>query len=138
MADISVTAASVKLKSNVKPPTVVQVGESVTQGQPGYAKASDAGKYWRADADTAEEALATGVFMTPASANGHAMFAGPGCIIDLGATLVVGQVYVVSANAGGIAPYSDLASGDFVTIVGVPSAAGTIELVMKATGVAKA
>jgi hypothetical protein len=138
LADLSITAASVKLKSNVKPPIIVQVGESVAQGQPGYSKTTDAGKYWRADADTSGEAAAAGVFMTAAATNGYAMFAPPGCVIDLGATLVVGQIYVVSVNAGGSAPYSDLASGDFVTIVGIASAADSIELVMKATGVAKA
>jgi hypothetical protein len=138
MADLSITAASVKLKSNVKPPIVVHVGEAVAQGQPGYSKAADAGKYWRADADTAIEAAASGVFLTAAASGGYAMFAPPGCIIDLGATLTVGQVYYVSPNVGAICLYTDLASGDFVTIVGVASAVDTIELIMKSTGVAKA
>jgi hypothetical protein len=40
--------------------------------------------------------------------------------INLGATLAIGQVYVVAAdNAGAIAPYSDLASGNYVTVLGV-------------------
>jgi hypothetical protein len=37
----------------------------------------------------------------------------------VGATLVVGQVYVLSANAGNIAPVSDLATGWYTTILGI-------------------
>lgn len=138
MSDLVQTAANVKLKSSLNPPIVGTAGESLTQGQPVYAKASDAGAYWRADADTAAESLATHIAMTSAVDGEPVLLARAGSSIDLGATLTVGQVYVVSTNPGGICPYSDLASADYVTIIGVPSAAGTILLLMEATGVAKA
>jgi hypothetical protein len=38
--------------------------------------------------------------------------------INLGATLVVGEVYVVSATLGAIAPIGDLVSTNFVTPLG--------------------
>lgn len=136
MADLTITAASVKVKSVTSQPLLGVVGESVTQGQPCYLKSSDS-KYWKADADTLAEAAATVVALTPAATDGYALFAKAGATIDLGATLTVGQVYVVSATAGGICPYADLGSGDFVTIIGVPTAADSIELVMHSCTVAK-
>lgn len=135
---LTITAANVKLKGNTKPPVLVQVGETVTQGQPLYPKASDSNKFWKADADTAAEAAAQGIAMTPGVAGDYVLLAKEGCPISLGATLVVGQVYCVSATAGGIDAFSDVASGDYVTIIGVASAADSITLIMEATGVAKA
>jgi hypothetical protein len=136
MADISPTAANVKVKSNTAQPLLGRVGEAVTQAQPCYLNTD--GKYWKADADALATAAATVVALTPAATDGFALFAKAGATIDLGVTLTVGQIYVVSTNPGGIAPYSDLGSGDFVTIIGVPTAADSIQLIMHASPVAKA
>ncbi len=38
--------------------------------------------------------------------------------INLGATLAVGETYVVSSNVGKICPLSDLGTGNFTTILG--------------------
>lgn len=137
MADLSQTAASVKLKSSTFPPIVGTAGESLTQGQPVYPKSTDSNKYWRADADTLAESLATHIVLTPAAANGPVLLARPGSVVDLGATMTVGIPLCVSTNVGAICPYSDLASGDFPTIIGLPRAATEVELIMYALGVAK-
>lgn len=135
MADLSITAASVALTSDTTY-ALVQVGEAVTQGQPGYLKSSD-NKYYKADANvTSAEANALGIFMTPASTDGYAVFATAGNV-NLGATLTVGQVYVVSVTAGGIAPYSDLSTGHYVTILGVAVTAALLDLVPNASGIVK-
>ena len=57
----------------------------------------------------------------------------------LGGTVAVGQAYVVSAaNAGGIAPYADLASTNQVTLLGVGQTTSRIKLAGNASGIAKA
>lgn len=134
MADLSVTAANVAMTSNTVY-DLVQVGESVTQGQPGYRSSSD-GKFYRGDADAAATAVCTGVFMTPASTSGYAVFATDG-LINLGATLTVGMVYVVSTTAGGIAPYADLGSGDYVNYLGIATTAALLDLQPHGPAIAK-
>jgi hypothetical protein len=57
-------------------------------------------------------------------------------VITSGAT--VGDVYVLSAAAaGGIAPEVDLTSTNIVTLLGVASAVGAIELKLFNTGIVK-
>lgn len=135
MADITITAANVKVESGaVIAPAPVQVGEAVTQGKVGYLD-SATGKYMLAQSDgTAAQAAAAGIFVTPAATNGSAVLAKSGPM-DLGATLVVGTTYVVSQTAGGIAPIADVASGDFVTILGVAVAADQLTLNIVTSGI---
>lgn len=136
MADLSITAANVGVTSNAVV-ELVQVGETVTQGQPAYKKALD-GLYYKADANASSAtAAAVGVFLTPASTNGYAMIAKSGSILA-GATLTVGETYVVSATAGGIAPLADVTTGWYVTILGVASSASTLALDIVRSGTARA
>ena len=90
MADLSQTTANVKIAAAGTTVKIVQVGEDVVEGQPGYLKAAD-NKYWEADADAEASAAALGFFLTPASADGYSVFQTGGSI-DLGATLTVGEI----------------------------------------------
>jgi hypothetical protein len=116
----------------------VQVGESVTQGQPGYQLASDS-KYYQTDANvSATTARAVGIFLTPASTNGYAVFAeGAGLTVNLGATLTVGETYCVSATKGAICPIADLTTGDYPCIIGTAATTSTLVTVFSFAGVAK-
>lgn len=136
MADVTVTAANVKPVGTSRTVQTVLLGETVTQGQPLYLKAADS-KYWKADADTLAEAAAEGIAITPGGADEYAIMLTAGTI-NMGGTLAVGQVYVVSTNAGGVAPYSDLGSGDYVTILGVATTTAILNVDLNATGIAKA
>jgi hypothetical protein len=132
MADLSQTAANVKLKSATQV-TVGIAGESLTQGQPVYLSSS---KWYRCDAnDTAAKAVAAGIALTPSATDGYVIIAPNGATVDLGATLTVGQTYVVSSNVGAIAPIGDLATGHYVTTLGVATAAGSIPLNITVSGV---
>lgn len=139
MADLTITAANVALAGNTTGagPTVVQYGEAVTQGEPLYLDTSD-GKYYLADADlSATASEATKLAMTPGGADDFGIVAGAGMEVDLGATLVVGETYVVSATAGGIAPIGDLTSGDYTCIIGTAETASKIKLQFLFTNAAK-
>ena len=135
MADLSITAANVGLTDTVGAVTQnVQVGEAVTQGQPGYLHTDS--KYYQTDADAgAPNAAATGIFLTPAAADEYAVFltSGP---VDLGATLTVGETYIVSGTKGGIAPIGDAASGWFKTTLGNAITASRLDVDIDASGVA--
>jgi hypothetical protein len=106
----------------------------VTQGQPGYRHTTD-GKHYKADAnDTAAKAVVAGIFLTPAPTDGYAVLAKSGPV-DLGATLAVGKMYVLSHTLGAIKPIEDLASTHYVTLLGVASTTSRLELEVDATGV---
>ena len=94
---------------------------------------------------------ATGLDLTDADVVGTAKFAGialsdgavgqfitylPSGSINVGAVLTVGVVYVVSTGAGKIAPLADLATGDFLTIIGVATTTSKLTLHSLITGVA--
>jgi hypothetical protein len=122
MPALSLTLENVAVGSSTTKTIIVQFGETVTQGQPIYRSSTDS-KYYRSDANIAAGA-ASGIALTRGSTDGFGLMALPGVasgqsMINLGATLAVGQVYCVGATAGTIVPYSDLVTGDFVTILGV-------------------
>ena len=135
MADLSITAANVKAGSASTRVQLVQAGEAIDQGEPAYL-ASD-GKYYQTDAnDTAIKAQAKGIAITPASTDGYFLLAVDG-LINLGATLAVGQIYVCSATKGGSAPYADLTTNDFVTILGVATTTALLDINLLVSGVQK-
>lgn len=135
MADLSQTAAEVTAKSNVGQIKIRQGGEAITQGNAVYLKPSDS-KYYKADVTTSEEtARAAGIALTPCDgADDYFVLALPGTDVDLGATLTVGETYVVSVS-GAIAPIGDLASGDYVTTLGIALTASKLRIDINASGV---
>ena len=133
MPDLTITPANVALTGTGALTQLVQVAVAVAQGDVGYLDVAT-GKYRLADADLSEAAAnAAGVFLTPAGIDGYALIAlsGP---VNVGATLTVGEIYVVSGNPGKIAPEGDLATPDWVTILGVATAANTLDINIVASG----
>ena len=135
MANLSQTPGNVALGSNARTETV-QVGEAVTQGQPVYQLTTDS-KWYRSDANVA--AAQTGqnaIVLTPASTNGYAVIIRQQrALVNLGATLVKGTTYVVSATAGAIAPQADLTTGDGIIVLGIASTTALLDLQINATGI---
>lgn len=136
MADISVTAANV-LKATGATVYNGTAGATVTAGQPVYQDSSDGYKFKPAQADTAAKAKAYGIALHAALDEQPLQVVTAGGL-NIGATLTVGQVYVVSdAAAGGVAPYADLTTGDFVTILGVATTASNLAVDIQVSGIAK-
>jgi len=132
MADITVTAANVLAVAGSKT-EVVTLGGTITQGMPLY-RATD-GMYEACDASAIATNKCEGIALT-AGSDGQ-----PGIIIksgnvDLGATLALGSVYVCSATAGKICPEEDIASTEFVCVLGVADAADNLKMNILYTEVA--
>ena len=136
MANLTQTAANVRIRSTA-PVVILTASAAVTQGMP---VRPDGDKYRPAQATTAANADSRYIAITPASADGDPFVAvRSGSLVDLGATLVVGETYVVSATAAGaIAPIGDLSSTHFPTILGVATTASTLQFRPIVGGVAKA
>lgn len=142
MADLSQTAANVAPSGNTTPTTRVQYGENVTQGNALYRSTTDS-KWYKCDADTAAKAYCDGIAITPGSTNDYGIVVTPGSaagesLINLGATLTVGEVYILSTNAGAIRPIGDLASTQYGTVIGVAKTAALLDYQVVVATVAKA
>jgi len=133
MADLAITALNVAMHATAPSTSLVVYGEDVTHGQVVYRHTDGTHKLAKSGG-TKAEAAAVGIALTPGGANDSGIIAQKGSI-DLGATLTVGEIYVLSETAGAIAPEADLVTGDYVTILGVASAADQLELNVNPTGV---
>lgn len=136
MADLVQTAANVlaaaSARGNIR---YVTAGGTVTAGMPVYSDADDSNSYKPADADAQASADAVGIALNNAS-DGQPLAVLTEGEINVGATLVVGTIYVVSTGAGAICPAADLAAGDYVTVLGVAKTAAALELEINSSGVA--
>lgn len=132
MADLVITAANV-LAPNAARKTVT-AGGTIARGDVVYKHTT--GKYHVADNTTALSADAEGIALADVDADQplHIALSGP---INVGATLAVGTVYALS-ETGAICPIADVGTGDYVTLLGVATAADSLVLSIQVSGVAKA
>ena len=135
MADLATVAAQVLAPNATTEGLYCAV--AITAGQAIYKNTSS--QWALADADVV---LAAGTVLAIATANaaaGQRIDGAKEGIITMGAGAapVQGQMYVVSPNAGGVAPYSDLLSGDYVHFLGVGVGSNQIDLHPRAFGVVR-
>lgn len=118
MADLTIPAGVVTVRAgDPKLQKTMQVAG--TRGQLVYEDQSNGGKFNLCDADVAASARMTGVLLVDVGAGGEGVAALPGAVITFAGAVTgatKGVVYYVSVTAGGIAPFADLASGDYVTL----------------------
>jgi len=131
MTALSITATDVVAAAGASTGVGV-LGGTVTAGQPLYQDTD--GTYKLADSnDTAAKAKATAIALQGgASGQTIAIFKGGG--INLGATLAIGETYCLGTTAGEIVPIGDLATDDFVTILGVATSASNLNALFYASG----
>lgn len=130
MADVTQTAANVRVNAAGSRKKEVQAGETVTPGMPLYENAD--GKYYKAAASSATLAASKGVCISYGDDTDYIQIVEQG-EMDMGGTLVLGEGYLVSSTAGGIMPLGDLSSGEFPHLLGWATTAGNLRLVNQST-----
>jgi hypothetical protein len=136
MANLTQTPANVGVGDSKSKLRSVTAGEAITQGMPVY---ESAGKWYQCDANVQAASQATAIAQSSASGDG-AFFnisEGAGALINLGATLAVGETYVVSRTKGAICPIGDLTSGDYPCVLGGATTTSLIKTVFYYSGAAK-
>ncbi|MDE2020267.1 MAG: DUF2190 family protein [Patescibacteria group bacterium] len=129
--DLTITAANVAQVSGV--PQQYTAGGTITQGQCVYLNSSN--QVVGAKSNASATAAVLGIALNSAS-TGQPVTVLTSGVITIGATTTKGTIYVVSAaNAGGIAPISDLATGNYLSIIGYANSTTQITLTINATGV---
>lgn len=125
MAAISITPASVLKGAGANVQNVVW-GGTVTAGMSLYEKAD--GTFAGADCDLSLLAATCAGIALTGGASGQPGIMQTAGDIAIGGTVVVGTTYYVGDDAGEIFVASDLAAGDYVSIVGVGISATTIRM----------
>ncbi len=134
MAAITIAASALTLSAGCTTITGTS-GEAISVGMPVYLKAAD-GLYYKCDSNLSLAAatcvgLCVGTVLISSTLT--VVTAGS---VNLGATLTVGGVYVVGATvAGDIDLVADLATGWYVSILGVASTAALLDLHIVNSGV---
>lgn len=127
MSDISITAANVQISGNAQTRRVI-AGGAITRGQPVYQDAADSFRVKACDADVAASAVALGIALADVATGQPVDVVTADPAFTPGGTTVAGTIYVASPNAGGIAPWADLGTADFVTVLGVGLASNKLHL----------
>lgn len=133
MADVTITPSAVQQTSS----TIYQdgtAGATIVAGQVVYQDSADSNEWKLADSSDVPKAAAKGLAMNGA-ANGQPLRVATGGRLTVdGFTALV--FYYVSGTAGGLCPYADLGSGEYVTQVCAAISATEIEINPIALGVA--
>ena len=135
MTDVSITAANVIRGANSKMEHG-QAGASITAGQVVYRDAAD-GEYKLADSDSGTAAVRSprGIALNN-GADGQPLTIHRSGLITIGGTLTPGVAYYLSDTPGGIAPYADLATGDYPTFIGMAVSTTVLNVSFNESGVA--
>ncbi len=134
MTDLTITAASVANLSGVGKRLLGTAGGTITAGMP--VRFGTNGRLIASANTSLAAAKVDGIALNSASDGQPLSYQAEGSI-NLGATLAIGKVYVLSA-AGLISPVDDVTAADFVTVIGVGITAASLKLGICASDVAAA
>lgn len=134
MADLSITAASVIPSANARRISRV-AASTITAGQVVYRLT--AGTVAPADANGASPLFnVLGIAENGGGAGQRISVITEDPALAIGATVVIGDVFILSATAGGIADVADAAAGHYVTVLGVAVSTSAINFKPVAAGAA--
>jgi hypothetical protein len=135
MADLTITPASVIAGENA---TIKngRAGATVAAGKAGYLDV-DTGTWKLSDSNSATAAVRAvdGVFLNGASA-GQPVAVQTRGDLTLGSVLTPGVAYYLSDTPGGICPFTDVGTGEYVVLLGLAKSASVLGLDIQASGTA--
>lgn len=135
MADLTITPANVLAGTGARIEHG-KAGATITAGQVVYRDSADA-KWKLADNNSATAAVrqARGIALNGA-ADGQPLAVHLGGPLAMGTVFTAGTVYYLSDTPGGICPVEDLASGEYVTPLGVATSTSVLEVNIQNSGAA--
>jgi hypothetical protein len=130
-ADLSQTAANVVGYGEQQQG---RLGGTVTAGQPVRRQADGT---WVASTNASAAGAQVDGIALSGGASGQPFTYQRSGLVNLGATVAVGMIYVLSAS-GAISPVSDAASGDYMTIICIATTTALCQMSIAVSGVAAA
>ena len=132
MVDVTVTATEV-LSTDDTQEASGDLGATVAAGEVVYLDSST-GTYKLADTDVLSLHAAKAIALN-GGGSGQPVRLAVGGKLDPGFTVALGEIYVLSGDAGKIAPVADLANTDYTFIIGIGVTTSSLLLIMKTAGV---
>ena len=137
MADLSITPGDVLGVAGSFAKSEYVAGATIAAGDVVYVDTAASNVLKLAQADgTLLEATVKGIALNGAATGQPVSICTSGSL-DVGATLAVAGVYILSAAAGKICPVADLASSSYCSILGVASATDNLKLIINNSGAEK-
>ena len=131
MANLVITVANVRKRQGAE----VLGGFAAVPITPGDGVGfRDDGLVYTARNSSAGAAVVSGVALNTASVNQPVDVLVSGNM-DIGATLTVGTIYVISGSSGRIFPSADLSVGNIVSIIGIATTTSNLSVLPHASGV---
>ena len=121
MADLTQTPGNIANGSSEQYLVIGTAGEALTAGDLIYQDSTDNNEWKKTDNSTAAASNFGGMAMASVS-DGNPLVVlrlQKGVLVNPGATVAVGEIYVVSSNSGKWAPVSDLALDDYMSVIGL-------------------
>jgi hypothetical protein len=134
-ADYSVTATSV-VPSTASTLSRGTAGATITAGQAVAIDVDHSVKLFDANSGTAALRVFAGIACNGASSGQPVNFCSSDPSFTPGFTVAAGAIVIGSATAGALCPAADLATGSYLTVVGVGIGSNKIKLAPIAAGVA--
>ncbi len=132
MADITITPANVsRVSGSIQRK---DAGATITAGDSVYVDSAGVLQVCEND-QTAVEAACAGLALNNGDTGQPVTYQVSGDL-DPGGTLVAGEVYVVGAAPGAIAPVGDIAASEFATIIGIGTSTSNLKMGLLPSGVA--
>lgn len=134
MADISITAANVKLVSGSA--QSLNAGEAITAGQAVYkVGATKKAKLSDNDNATGEVRSTIGLALNGAAADQPVSVAQNGAVVNVGAVLTAGTDYYLSGAPGSICARADVTTGDDPVRIGMAISTSLLQIDINDPGV---
>lgn len=134
MPALTITAANVGVGENANT-DIITVGQATNHGVVLYVDTATDSLYKPADADAVDTAKANAISLTSATGTGLPVLVLRNGDLYLGAILTQGVEYYLGTTPGTIVLKSDLASGDYVTRIGIARTTSILEVDIDATGI---
>lgn len=125
--DLSPSASTVTWVSGTRPVQGI-AGATLAPGDAVYLDTTT-NTYKLTDGDTDTESVAAGIVIDSAISGRPFLFAPPGAVINIGATVVLGTVYVCSLTPGKICPWADIGTGDYTTILFIGATSNIVKVI---------
>ena len=136
MADLVITPANVDGKIAGTLLKAYVLAEAVDAGEVCHLDSNNQAALAQCDG-TAQEGVARILAVESGLSGASTLFAIPSSVIDIGATLTVGDAFYLSANPGKIMPPADLLTGNKITLVGIAVAQNRLQVLLQNTGFTK-
>jgi len=129
MADISPSASTVTWTAGNRW-TQGMAGATIVPGNVLYLD-STTNTLKLADGDLDTESIVVGIALDSAISGRVCTYAPPGAVINIGATVTLGTIYVLSLTAGAICPWADIGTGDYPNVLFIGATSNLVELICK-------